>query len=105
MGTDVIIMMQGHEIVNLGSVDRYKTNEKIPKEDELDDIRLEEILRVKRELQSLSSYTPKSLEELRGLKDIVDDIVDNFSEAMLKIGRQSVLINILSDNNLTCKFK
>lgn len=105
VGTDVLVMMQGHQIVNLGRSDRYTVNGRLPKEDDLDSLHLEEISRVKSELQALAAYTPKNLEELKGLKDTVDELVDDLSEVMLKIGRQSVLVNILSDNELTCKFE
>lgn len=104
MGKDIIVMMQGHQIVNLGRANRYTVDGKLPKEDELDDKYEEELAELIAEMQMLAAYSPKNLEELNGLKVQVQELVEVFAEKMMKIGRQAVLTNILSDDQLTHKF-
>ena len=53
----------------------------------------------------LAAYTPKSLEELEGLKSKVADLIIKFSEERLKLGKQFTLATLLEDKEINYTIK
>lgn len=106
MSTDIVLIIQGYQIANLGSSNIYTDlNGKIVNKDQLETLHDQGLDHIISEIQMLAAYTPKSLEELEGLKSKVADLIIKFSEERLKLGKQFTLATLLEDKEINYTIK